>query len=417
MDTTATRHLVHEITARPRARAATFLSLSQEDRVRVLRAVGRGLRRELCMGLADADLVQLLEFLDPDEATDLLQLFPKKRQKTLLSLLTERLREEIEVLGKFDPQTAGGLMTLDYIQVDEQDDIANVVKRFHDHERRTGRPPTIVIMRHGKPVGVFPGHKLAFVKPSEAAGKYAAKLLTIRHDASHGDVLDFFRHHPHDKIAVLNDIGQVLGIIYSDDVIRVLRERESASLYDFAGVDDEETVADPALRKVRFRYRWLIVNLGTAFLAAGTVSLFNDTIAKYVLLAAYMPIVAGMGGNAATQTLAVVVRGISLRQIDLASAMPTLRRELGAAFINGVINGVLVALIVLVFNHDVKLAIVLGSAMIVNLLVAGFFGTLVPLLMRRFGKDPATSATVLISTATDVLGFLVFLGLATIVLV
>jgi magnesium transporter len=175
-------------------------------------------------------------------------------------------------------------------------------------------------------------------------------------------------------------------------------------------------VADSARRKVRNRYQWLIINLATAFLAAFTIGQFEDILTEFVLLAVYMPIVAGMGGNAATQTLAVLVRGISLGQIDLKTASRTLRNEMGAAFVNGMINAVLVAVVVVLINHDYKIAAVLASAMIINLLVAAFFGTLVPLIMSKLGKDPAASATIFITTATDVLGFLAFLGLATVIL-
>ena len=143
---------------------------------------------------------------------------------------------------------------------------------------------------------------------------------------------------------------------------------------------------------------------------------FEPVLSKYVLLAVYMPIVAGMGGNAATQTLAVLVRGIALRQIELRTALKTLRNELGASLINGLINGVLVALVVVIINRDIKIALILAMAMVINLLVAGFFGTLVPLIMQKLGKDPATSATIFITTATDILGFMAFLGLATIIL-
>jgi magnesium transporter len=181
-------------------------------------------------------------------------------------------------------------------------------------------------------------------------------------------------------------------------------------------VHDEELVTDTATMKVKHRYKWLIINLGTAFLASFTVSLFDETISKYVLLAVYMPIVAGMGGNAATQTLAVLVRGIALKQIEFRTAWPTLRREVSAGLLNGIINGIIVAAIVIVINHDYRIALILSLAMIVNLVVAGTFGTIVPLLMQKFGKDPAASATVFITTATDVLGFLAFLGLATLIL-
>jgi magnesium transporter len=217
-------------------------------------------------------------------------------------------------------------------------------------------------------------------------------------------------------VVVLNDDKSVLGIIYSDDVLQLMHEQESASLYDFAGISDEESVTDSARRKVKFRYKWLIINLATAFLAAFTVGIFEETLSKYVLLAIYMPIVAGMGGNAATQTLAVVVRGITLKQIDLRTALRTLKNEVEAGFFNGLINGIIVALVVIVLNHDYKIALVLALAMVVNMLVAGFFGTMIPLVMTKLRKDPATSATVFITTATDVLGFLTFLSLGKLIL-
>ena len=160
----------------------------------------------------------------------------------------------------------------------------------------------------------------------------------------------------------------------------------------------------------------MIINLGTAFLAAFTVGRFEGILEKYVLLAIYMPIVAGMGGNAATQTLAVQVRGIALKQIELKTAWKTLKNELGSGLINGLINGILVATVVILINHDFKIAIILAMAMVINLLVAAFFGTIVPLIMSKLGKDPAASATIFITTATDVLGFMAFLGIATLIL-
>jgi magnesium transporter len=262
----------------------------------------------------------------------------------------------------------------------------------------------------------LPGHELGFIRTHEKIGKYVKRLLTIRSSASHKEVVEFFRSHPHNKVAVLDENNNVVGIIYSDDVLRLLQEQESSSLYGFAGVSAEENVTDPAKRKVKFRYKWLIINLGTAFLAASVVGLFEETITKYVLLAVYMPIVAGMGGNAATQTLAVVVRGIALKQIELKNAFRTLKNELGAGFINGLINGFLVAFIVLVKDREPAIALILALAMVLNLIVAALFGTIVPLIMQKLRKDPATSATIFITTATDVLGFLAFLGLATLIL-
>jgi magnesium transporter len=307
-------------------------------------------------------------------------------------------------------------MTLDYVQVDVSESVVSVAEKFKQHEKITGRPPAIVVMKEGRLAGFLPGHELGFAHPHERIDKYVKRIPHISYAAKHDEVKHLFRAHPHNKVAVMNDSGDVLGIIYSDDVLKLMQEQESGSLYDFAGVNAEESVTDPIKRKVKLRYKWLIINLATAFLAAFTVGQFEDVLTQFVLLAVYMPIVAGMGGNAATQTLAVMVRGIALKQVSLKTALRTLRNEVGAGLFNGIINGILVALVVLFVNHDIKIALILGLAMIVNLLVAGLFGTMVPLIMARLGKDPATSATIFITTATDVLGFLAFLGLATLIL-
>lgn len=208
----------------------------------------------------------------------------------------------------------------------------------------------------------------------------------------------------------------VIGVIYSDDIIRLLQKESATRLYDFAGVHDEEDIFDSIQTKVRRRYKWLLINLMTAYLAAGVVSLFSETLSGFVLLAAYMPIIAGMGGNAATQTLAVTIRGIALGEIEFKNSFPAIRNEIGAGFINGSINGLIVAAVAIIWNHSPMLGVITGTSMVVNLVIAGFFGAIIPLFMKKLGKDPATSATIFITTTTDVLGFLTFLGLATLLL-
>lgn len=408
--------VLHQISFYPEKRLEIFLSLSNEMRTLVLLRLTKHILFDLLNKISDSELITTLEYLDPDEATDIIQHLPKRRQKIILTGLTEELKRGVQILTQFDPNTAAGLMNLDYIQCQVTDTIRDVAKKLKAHEKRTGRLPAIIALREGKIVGYLPGHQLGLAEPFEQIRKYIRRISTVVSNTSHDEVIKTFKNNPHNKIVVIGERGNVMGIIYSDDILRILEEQESASLYDFAGVHEEETVTDSARTKIKLRYKWLITNLATAFLAAFTVGLFESTIAKYVLLAVYMPIVAGMGGNAGTQTLAVLVRGIALKQIELKNAMPTLKRELISAFVNGLINGLIVAVIVMIFNRDLKIAFILGMAMVINLLVAGFFGTLVPLIMKKLGKDPATSATIFITTATDVLGFLVFLGLAAAIL-
>lgn len=405
-----------DIMFRKDKRVQAFLDLEQERRLELLESVTPTVRKDILRGIPDEDLVQVLQEADPDEATDMLQMLGPKKREAILELVSQELKDSLSKLLEFDAETAAGLMTLDYIQADVDESVAEVAKKFKAHEQRTGRPPVILMMKESKLSGFLPGHELGFAAKSELVGKYSKRIPSISYAATHDQVFDMFHRHPHSKVVVLNDGGDVVGIIYSDDVLKMMQEHEASSLYDFAGISQEETVTDSARRKIAHRYRWLIINLGTAFLAAFTVGAFEDTLDKYVLLAIYMPIVAGMGGNAATQTLAVLVRGIALKQIELRTAWRTLKNEVGASLANGIINGIIVAGVVMVLNRDLKLAIVLAMAMVINLLVAAFFGTLVPLIMSKLGKDPAASATIFITTATDVLGFLVFLGLGSIIL-
>lgn len=405
-----------DILFRKDKRVDMFVELEPQRRVELIRSVTPKVRSDLMQRAPDKVVAEVLGAFDPDEATDILQqLTPRKREK-VLELVSEDLKGSLSTLLEFDPETAAGLMTLDYVVVNLDDNIEDVAKKFRTHEKRTGRPPVIIVMDEEKLAGFLPGHELGFAAKSERIDKYIKRMLTISYAADHDRVVKLFRAHPHNKVAVLNDNGAVVGIIYSDDVLRIIEQETASSLYDYAGIHQSETVSDSARQKVRNRYKWLIVNLGTSFLAAGAVGLFRDTLDKYVLLAVYMPIVAGMGGNAATQTLAVQVRGIALGQITLRTAWRTLKNELGAGLVNGLINAVIVMAVVVLLTGDYGVAVVLALAMVVNLVVAALFGTLVPLIMAKLGKDPATSATIFITTGTDVLGFLAFLGLATLLL-
>lgn len=407
---------IADLLFRPNKRVKVFLRLDPERRVEVLAGLTQHVRRDIVMHIPESDVTEILEKVSPDEATDLLRLMTRRRREAVLVHLNQDVKHSLSTLLEFDPDTAAGLMTLDYIQVNAEDSVVLVAGKFARHEQRTGRPPVILVLKGTKLKGFLPGHQLGLARPNDPIEPYVKRIPTISYAASHDAVVRQFHAHPHGKVAVLNDAGDVLGIIYSDDILKLLRQRQASSLYDFAGINQEESVSDSVFSKVRNRYRWLIINLATSFLAAFVVSRFESTLSAFVLLAIYMPIVAGMGGNAATQTLAVQVRGIALRQINLRTAWKPLKREVAAGFINGLINGVLVAAVVVLFNHDYAIAAVLGTAMVINLVVAAFFGTLVPLIMARLGKDPAASATIFITTATDVLGFLAFLGLAALVL-
>ncbi|WP_339105447.1 magnesium transporter [Haloterrigena salinisoli] len=397
--------------------AAEFQRLSRRRQREVFFLLPETVRESL---VADMDREGLREFvrrLDPDEVADVLELADEDTRTAVLRRLDEDRRERAEYLLGFSSESAAGLMHLDYVTVDVDQGLEAVADRVQRHEARTDRIPTIFVTDDGEFVGELPGQVLAMADDGPVdLGEHVHETPAVAYDAPDEDVLDVFRRHPESSVAVLDDDGSVMGVIYAEDLLSVVEEEATETLYEFTGVQEEESILDGPLSKVRYRYKWLIINLGTAFLAAGAVGFFEDTIAAFTLLAVYMPVVAGMGGNAGTQSMAVTVRGIALDQISLSTGGRAVVNEIIAGAANGLITGVLVAVIASVFNQSPLLGLVLGVSMVLNLVIAGFFGTIIPLILDKIGKDPATSATIFITTMTDVLGFFIFLGLARAVL-
>ncbi|MFB6362250.1 MAG: magnesium transporter [Halobacteriales archaeon] len=404
---------VQRLIATSPAPAEEFGQLARGRRREVFFQLPDTVRASLVEAMEERLLVEFVRKLDPDEVADVLAYASEDRRAEVIERLDADRRNRAEFLLKFSPESAAGLMHLDYVTVDIEAGLEEVARRVQQHEARTDRVPTIFITDAGELLGELPGQALAMADDAEMAiADYLEDTPAIGYDASDSDVIDLVRANPERTVAVLDEDGGVMGVIYASDLLRVIEEEAGETLYEFTGVQEEESVLDGPVSKVRYRYKWLIINLGTAFLAAGAVGFFEDTIAAFTLLAVYMPVVAGMGGNAGTQSMAVTVRGIALDQISLSTGSRAVFNEILAGAVNGVITGVLVAVIASVFNRSPLLGLVLGVSMVLNLVIAGFFGTSIPLLLDRIGKDPATSATIFITTATDVLGFFIFLGLA-----
>jgi magnesium transporter len=373
-------------------------------------------RSPLLRRLKDDEIVALLKYLDPDDAAEIVRSVALRRRGRVVRGLSSVIRSKVRRLLSFHPHDASGMMELNYIQVPTSATYADVAKDIARHENSTGKFPVILAVEDGRLAGELHGHDLVRRKPSDKIGSDLRPAPSVRFDAREREVRRLLREHPHNRVVVLDEDGSIMGVVFTDDLLRALRSQAARSLYDFAGVRQEEDVHDPVSLKVRSRWIWLVINLGTAFLAASVVGLFSSTIERVVVLAAYMPIVAGMGGNAATQTLAVMVRGLSMKEIELATGWRVVMAEIGTGFVNGAVNGIIVAVIAALVNQNPMLGLVTGTAMVFNLMVAGCFGALIPMVMHRLGKDPATSATIFITTCTDVLGFSVFLGLASLLL-
>lgn len=373
-------------------------------------------RPRLLKKLKNEEVVSLLKHLDHDEAGDVLRSLTPRRRTAVVRRLSTDLQQKVKRFLSFHPHVAAGMMDVNYIQVPTSATYKDVAEDLSRHETLTGKFPVILAVDDGRLAGELHGHELIRGNPASPIVADLKPVVTVRADASEREVRSLFNAHPHTRLIVLDEDDSVLGVVFTDDILQALHSKESQSLYDFAGVRDEEDVHDPVSWKVRSRLAWLVINLGTGFLAAATVGLFEETISKTVVLAAYMPIVAGMGGNAGTQTLAVMVRGLAMKEIELRTGARVVAAEIGAGLVNGSVTGVIVAVVAALLNQNPVLGIVTGTAMAFNLMVAGCFGALVPMVMQRLGKDPATSATIFITTCTDVLGFFAFLGLASILL-
>lgn len=410
------RKLLSQLTTSRSTRLLLFRGLENTRQGFILLKLSTRIQKDLLAQLDNDEILSLLNPLDPDKATDIIQVLPESRAKQITERLNEAVKEKVEFLLKFNPKAAAGLMNLNYIIIQKNTKLDKVIDELSEYEKKTGKFPSILVVEGGKLVGELLGSSLALHRTNEISDKNIRKVPVIHYNSEVTKVVNSFVKNPHNKVVVMDQDDSVLGIIHSNDILQLIDKNAMRDLYGFAGVSREESALDSALTKVKYRYKWLIINLGTAFLAAAVVGLFEGTIAKFALLAIYMPIVAGMGGNAATQTLAVTVRGLVMKEVDLKTGRSLIINEMIAGLVNGVINGLIVAFIAVVFNHSPALGLVIGTAMIVNLITAGFFGALVPMIMKSLGKDPASSATIFITTATDVIGFFVFLGLASVVL-
>lgn len=400
-----------------RGRFFVFNALSAELQAKVVLGLNKKSKRIIIPKLTDQSIDNFLKVSDDDDAADILEFLDEKRRETLLTSIQEEKRAHIATLLKYHPETAGGLMNLNFILVKPDYTLSDVAAKVERYSTREKKSPVIVTARDdGSIAGYVPYRKIILAKPESTVKEVTRPLSLISAKTRHREILRVSSSNRSDVVGVIDSNKQLLGIIYLSDLLRLVEKQATENIFAFAGVSREEDMLDSASVAVKYRYKWLIINLGTAFLAAFVVSLFQDTIAKMAVLAAFMPIVAGMGGNAGTQSLAVVVRGIALGELEWVSGGRIIWKETVAGLINGVIIAIVTIPVSLLFTKSIGLALVLGSAMVINLVIAGFFGALIPLMLRLFKVDPAVASSVFVTTATDVFGFLAFLGLATVVL-
>jgi len=241
-------------------------------------------------------------------------------------------------------------------------------------------------------------------------------VVTLRPDLDKEKVAEIFRQEDILALPVVDSNKKILGRVTVDDVLDVVEDEATEDMFKLAGVHPDENIFDPISKSLKRRLPWLMVNLGTTILAALTIALFFETLQAVVILAAFMPIIAGMGGNAGTQTLALVIRAIALNQLTYASTRKVILKEATVGLLNGLIIGLMMAIIATLWMQNIVIGIIILLAMTISLIVAGFLGASVPMTLKFFKVDPAVASSVFITTFTDIIGFFSFLGIATLLM-
>jgi len=401
----------------PDQRKLLFSLLETSEEGDVLADVGEEIQQDLISGISNEELSEAVKELELDEVVDILQNLPEERMQSILSKMSLRDRNRIEEGLVYPDDTAGGLLNTDVLSV-RPDHTVEVVTRYlrEQKELPENTDKIFVVSKDDKYLGEILINKIITSEVSERIENLISpKADPILVTESDRDVATIFERNNLISAAVVNNNGELLGRITIDDVVDVILEDADQNFLGMAGVA-EDTFAPPG-RAAKSRVFWLSMNLLTAFIASMSINIFQDTLDKVVYLAVLMPIVASMGGVAATQTLTIVLRGLTLEQINDTNIKWLFKRELAVSILNGIVLSILVGFVTYIWFQNSLISILISCALIINLISSVFAGVIVPLVLRKLNQDPAIAGSVVVTTVTDVIGFLSFLGLATIFLI
>ena len=383
----------------------------------VLTHLHDAVRTDLLERMQPQEVAAATKDLETDDVADIIQDLPVEIQDSVLLSMDEQNRVRLASILSYPEDTAGGLMNTDVISVRADvslDVVTRYLRRMENIPERTDN--LMVVDRNNLYLGALRVIDILVGDPEQSVGDLMKKESCISADFSASEVAKVFEQRDLVSAAVVNDKGILLGRITVDDVVDVIQDEAEQTVRSMAGLGDDDMFA-PIFTSTKRRAIWLGINLATAFLAAWVIGRFEDTIQQLVALAVLMPIVAGMGGVAGSQTLTIAIRGIALGQLGRSNARALMVKEISVGLLNGLMWACVVSVIVVFWFKDVSLGFIIGLAMIVNLLVAALAGAVIPLGLKHYGIDPAIAGGVILTTVTDVVGFMTFLGLASLYLV
>jgi magnesium transporter len=379
----------------------------------VLAEVNDYVREDIIDALPAGQLADLAGQLDTDDAVAIIEDMEEDEQRAVLAELDPEDRAAIEDALSYPDESAGRIMQRDLVAVPEHMSVGQLIDYLRDNTDLTQDFWEIFVVDPAhKPVGTC---RLSWIMrsqrkvPVSEVMKREQTLIPV--DMDQEEVALRFQKYALISAAVVDNAGRLVGVITADDIVHIIQEEAGEDILRLSGAGDGD-INEPIQLAIKTRLTWLVVNLGTAMIAASVVGLFQGEISKFALLAVLMPIVSGMGGNAGTQTLAVVVRALAINQLTSSNTVRMILREFRIALANGMALGLMIGGGVAFMFHNPMLGLVIGSAMVINNLVAGLAGILVPLALERRDIDPAVSSAVFVTMMTDVMGFFSFLGLA-----
>lgn len=377
----------------------------EEEQMKLLYLFSELNQGKILNEMSSDDLADLLGMINPSEANKLIEKLSSKED-----------REDVKELLTYHPETAGGLMATEFLSIMENMTVEETFTLLQKEAPNAESAYYLYVLDKKEVLkGVVSLRELVTstfnTKIKEIMNE---NVISLPVEMDQEEVANKFEKYGFLNMPVVDDNGVILGVITVDDIIDVLRDEDTEDIHRLAGIDEEENVDGGTIDSIKSRLPWLFVNLFTALLASTTVSLFESTISQVVILATFMPIVAGMGGNAGTQTLTLVVRGIALGELSYENYKKVLIKEISVGIINGCSIGISVALLASLWAKNPVFGLVIGLAMILNMTAATVAGFLVPVTLKKLKVDPALASAVFVTTVTDICGFFFFLGLATV---
>jgi len=408
-------HLIEA--APPKSRAVLWKLIDSKNEGEVLQELSYEVQNQFLQQMDTEQVVAITEGLEPDDIADILQQLPGQVIREVLASMDLQDRMRIEQVLSYPEDTAGGLMNTDAITV-RPDITLDVVLRFlRRHEDLPAMTDNLIVVnRRDEFIGLLPLSKLLVSDPGVSVREIMnTSVEGIPATMPDNQVSQLFERNDWVSAPVIDAEGKLLGRITIDDVVDVIREDADHSLMSMAGLDEDEDTFSPIMKSFPRRALWLGINLITAFIASSVINIFEGTIEKVVALAVLMPIVASMGGIAGTQTLTIVIRGMALGHIGRNNSRWLLNKEFWVGTLNGFGWAIVVAIAASLWFNDTTLGLIIAAAIIINMITAAIAGTTLPILMKKMNIDPALAGGVALTTITDVVGFMSFLGLATLV--